>query len=239
MKKIIRILSLIALLGLFLCLCGCSYLDELRASRATITESGAICLSDGTEYLLLPESQYLSPDFSDTTTIYVLEDEEVPLLLTKLFGHWGYKSQDGQFLEAYSTGKSRYYCRADAYDSILTRINSDFVPDVWAYSYYDHDSREYKLYTLTVQQIEAIEYVLDHQRSYKLPSAVSMNYQYQIDLEYYSQDFLFSKDAPDIYYNEGQYYLLFEGALIYEVPQELYSTFETIMAAKIEAVGNY
>ena len=241
MKKLTRMLSLLLLLGLVLSLCGCSYLDQLRTARATFTENGAIRLSDGTEYLLLPESLFFSPDMSYDSPIYIVEDEEVPLLLISMMGDYGYKSQDGRFISIYSTvdGIDRYYCRSDQYDSIRQRILGDFDPEVMAYSYYSPATRSNQLYILTLQQVETIEYVLNSQRSYKLPAAMSLNYEYTIDLYYYSQDFLFTKDAPDIYYNEGMYYILYAGALIYEVPPELNGTFAAIMSAKVEQVGNY
>ena len=241
MKKFTRILSLLLLVGMVLSLSGCSYLDRLRASRATFTEDGAIRLPDGTEYLLLPESLYFSPEISYDSPVYVVEDEEVPLLLIRSVGEHGYKTPDGQFISIYSnvTGTYRHYCRTDTYESIRDRINRDFEPEVCAYSYYDPSLREYQLYVLTVQQEEAIAYVLNNQRSYKLPGTVSLYYEYLADLRYYSQDFLFTKDAPDIFYNEGIYYVLYADTLYYEVPQELNSVFEAIMAAHVERIGTF
>ena len=52
MKKFTRILSLVLLLGIFLSLSGCSYLDELRSKRGVFTEDGAIVMSDGTKAVL-------------------------------------------------------------------------------------------------------------------------------------------------------------------------------------------
>ena len=62
MKKFIRFVALIVLLCISLS--GCSYLDELRATRGVLTEDGAIVMFDGTKYLPLPENEYFCPDFS-------------------------------------------------------------------------------------------------------------------------------------------------------------------------------
>ena len=233
MKKFIRFVSLLVLLCV--CLSGCSYLDELRATRAVVTEDGTIRFFDGAEYKLLPESKYFDPDLGDYTTIYVAADEEIPLLLIADFGDYGYKSENGQFIEVYPQEYSyQRYCRADSYDVILSRINSGFTPDVYAYSYYDYKTDSDQFYTLTAQQAEALEAVLATQEPYQLPSNAKLTYLYSVRLYQCSRDFLFRKYAVLIFYNEGKYYVLGQDSQIYDVPQELTPVFDAIMEKELK-----
>lgn len=234
MKKITRFLSLIVLLGILMSLCGCSYLDELRATRATIVEDGAIRLVDGTEYYLLPENEHFSPDFTNDAIIYAVEDEDVPLLLIDLFGDHGYKNQDGQFLKMYLTGSTQYYCRADSFDSMLARMNSSFTPELYCYDYYDSEIYEYQLYTLTPQQAEAVESVLADQEPYALPTGAKLDYEYRINLYRYTSDYLFRQKSVDICYKDGTFYLVENGNMIYTVPNSLYVTFSRAVRKHLE-----
>lgn len=233
MKKFIRFVSLLVLLCV--CLSGCSYLDELRTNRATIVEDDIIRLYDGTEYKLLPEIEYFSPfnsSLGSTTTIYVV-DEDVPLLLSELYGYWGYKSHNGQFIERDFGSFTQCYCRTDIYDSIIARSSSGFIPEVYAYSYYDHKTNSGQFYTLTAQQAEALEAVLATQEPYQLPSNAKLDYLYSVRLYQSSRDFLFQKYAVLIFYNEGKYYLRDTDSLIYDVPQELNLVFDAIMEKEL------
>ena len=231
MKRFTRILSLVILLGIFLSLSGCSYLDELRDSRATIAEDGAIVMYDGTRFLLLPENEYFCPNFRYSTSINIVKDEEVPLLLTSLLGIWGYRSKDGQFLRTDTASST--YCREDLYDSIVERMNSDFIPELYCYTYYDYETSELTLYTFTPQQAEALESVLANQEPITLPAGAKMDYDYRVSLEYYSSDYLFSKDSVEICFAEGTFYVI-DGELIYQVPNSMYVTFAQAVKKYLE-----
>lgn len=224
MKKFTRILSLVLLLGIFLSLSGCSYLDELRASRGVFTEDGTIVMSDGTKYLPLPENEYFYPDFANDSDIYIVEDEEVPLLLTDILGDWGYKSQDGQFLKAFSPNGYQYYCRGDLYDSIVGRMNEDFTPELYCYPYYDYETYEQILYTFTPQQAEALEDVWKNQEPITLPAGAKLDYAYRVTLHQYSSDYLFRQRSVTIGFAEGTFYVI-DGEHIYQVPNSMYVTF--------------
>lgn len=238
MKKITRFLSLIVLLGILLSLCGCSYLDELRATRAYGPKGGILVL-DGTEYKILPVNQYFSPDMGNTTTIYAVQDETIPLLLIDIYGDYGGKSEDGQFLSLFSATGRHYYCRAELYDDLCHRLTGDFEPEVYAYSYYDYKVDRTVPYTLTTQQAEALETVLSTQEPYQLPSNTKLNYQYYVALYHCSSDHLFEKYMGKLYYNEGKYYITIDSRLeqatyIYDVPQELTLVFDAIMEKEIK-----
>ena len=233
MKRFTRILSLVILLGIFLSLSGCSYLDELRASRASLEEDGSVVLADGTKYLLLPENEYFCYDYTNNTSIYVMEDEEVPLLLISGSGHSGFQTPDGQFLRVYLKGANQYYCREDIYESILERMNEGFTPELYCYSYYDYETYEQMLYTFTPQQAEALESVLANQEPITLPAGAKMDYDYRISLEHYSSDYLFSKDSVEICFAEGTFYVI-DGELIYQVPNSMYVTFARAVKKYLE-----
>lgn len=224
MKKFTRILSLVLLLGIFLSLSGCSYLDELRSKRGVFTEDGAIVMSDGTKYLLLPEHEYFYPDFANDSDIYIVEDEEVPLLLTDMLGDWGYKSQDGQFLKAFSPNGYQYYCREDLYDSIVESMNEGFTPELYGYSCYDYETDENMLYTFTPQQAEALEEVLTNQEPITLPAGAKLDYDYRVYLYHYSSDYLFRQRTVTIAFADGTFYVI-DGEHIYQVPNSMYVTF--------------
>lgn len=238
MKKITRFLSLIVLLGILLSLCGCSYLDELRATRAYGPKGGILVL-DGTEYKILPVNQYFSPNMGNTTTIYAVQDETIPLLLIDIYGDYGGKSEDGQFLSLYSATGRQYYCRAELYDSLLYRMIGDFEPEVYAYFYYDYEVGRNVPYTLTTQQAEALETVLSTQEPYQLPSNTTLNYRYYVALYQCSSDHLFRKYICNLYYNDGRYYMTMaslseQATYIYDVPQELTLVFDAIMEKEIK-----
>jgi hypothetical protein len=237
MKKFIRFVSLLVLLCV--CLSGCSYLDELRASRASLEEDGSVVLADGTKYLLLPENKYFCYDYTNNTSIYVMEDEEVPLLLITGSGNSGFITPDRQFLRVYLEGVNQYYCREDTYESMLERMNNSFTPELYCYSYYDYDTfydyetYEQVLYTFTPQQAEALESVLANQEPLTLPAGAKLDYDYQVSLDHYSSDYLFRKDSVDICFSDGTFYVV-DGELIYKVPDSLYVTFARAVKKYLE-----
>ena len=238
MKKRIRLISAVAVIGMCLSLCGCKILDELQASRASITANGVIQLYDGTEYMLLPECRELSPDFSEYESIYIAE-EELPLLLTSFSENYAEKSNDGRFLQVFTEETVVYYCRSDIYDSMLERINNGFVPEVYCYSYYDYESGNYILYSLTPAQANAVEQVYTTQKPEKLPAAATLDYEYMVDLYLYTNDHLFMQDTVDICLAEGKYYVVAYGNTIYSVPDEQSPVFAEIMEKEIALYSNF
>ena len=121
MKKVRRILSLLVILGIFSALCGCTTLDELRASRISIVQDGVLVLPDGTEYIRLPENKEISSNFNSYEYLYVVP-ETLPLLLTTTSDSDAIISDDGLFLWVFSRYETYFCCRSDMYDSILAQI---------------------------------------------------------------------------------------------------------------------
>lgn len=237
MKRMVRIVSLIAVLGILLSLCGCDVLDELRSSRAMVTPDGVITLYNGTEYMLLPECQELSPDFTQYEQIYVVE-EEIPLLLTAFSGNSLTKSDDGLFLQTYAeNGAISYYCRSDVYDSVLARINTGFTPDIYCYSYYDYETDEDLLYTLTQAQVDALMQVCTTQEPEILPEAAMPGYGYIADLFACTEDKLFRQDTVDVCMIKDKYYVLGgdDDTVLYSVPEEMSPVFAGILEKLVES----
>jgi len=225
MKKMTRILSVLAALGICISLCGCQKLDDLRAARASIDEDGIIQLSDGTKYKAVPACEELCP-FFDGDEIYIVE-EELPLLLTK-FGVYGKMTVDKKVMGTY-TEDAEYYCRTDVYDRVLSCIEDGFIPEVYGYHYYDYEKDENLVCDLTPAQAAAVEQVYTTQEPEKLPAAATLQYDYRVDLYQYSADHLFRRDTVDICLAEGIYFLLGDDNALYTVPAEQIPVFREIM----------
>lgn len=236
MKKAKRIVALLAVLVLCFSLCGCVDLDDLRNRRASVTAEGSVVLGDGTEYKPLPVCEELSPEFYDYQMVYVAP-EDVPLLLSFLSENRFYKSDDGLFLES-DAMESTLYCRADAYDSVLERINNGFVGEVYGYWYYDYETDEQLFYTLTSSQAQALSDVFANQTPQILPEMSTLDYEYMADLWFCTKDKLFMRDAADVILLNGTYYLIDYGpdaTLIYEVPADLSTVLAKIMQKQVES----
>lgn len=237
MKRTGRIVFLIAVLGLLLSLCGCGVLDELRTSRAMVTPDGVITLYNGTEYMLLPECQELSPAFTRFEQVYVVE-EDIPLLLTVFSDNCLIKSDDGLFLQTFTEdGEFFYYCRSDVYDSVLARINQGFTPDIYCYSYYDYETEENLLYTLTQAQVDALIQVCATQEPEILPEAAMLGDGYMADLFVCTEDKLFRQDTVDVCMIKEKYYVLSgdDATILYSVPSELSPVFAGILEKLVES----
>ena len=233
MKKVTRIMALLLILVIALSFSGCQALDELRASRATVSSDGTVTLPDGAAYMLLPECEEFVPDFTGSYSIYIA-DEELPLLLIPVAGTSASKSADGRFLRVFVGNEFRYYSRTDLYFQLRPRIYSGFSPDICCYSYYDTESRKTVLYTLTSEQAAAVEQVYTTQTPTVLPSAATLDYEHKADLYLYSEDYLFRQDTVDICVVEGEYFVVAYGNTLYSVPEELTPIFAQIMAKRVK-----
>lgn len=234
MKKIVRIISLLVVLGLCLTLCGCSVLDSLKESRASITEDGVIELYDGSRYLPLPECKELSPSFTEFYSVYIVEDD-LPLLLTVFSNIYLDMSDDKLFLLSYDS--NTYYCRSDVYDSILDRINNGYEAKKYGYWFYDYESSEDIFYPLTQAQVDVIKQVCDTTEPEILPEAAMLDWSSLADLFACSDDMLFMQDVADVLIYNGKYYVVdySDVTTLYSVPDELYSEFEKIMKKQVES----
>lgn len=253
MKRVLRLCAFL-LVTVLLCgaLCGCDMLDEARANHARWTADDHILLG-GAEYLPIPYSEYFVYMHTSDRMVYVT-DPEVPVLLSPLWGTNVDISQDGVILDYWMN--DRLYCRADKYESIVQRLEQGFTPGGYCYSYYDYGSGSFedmaeKYYTLTPQQVEAVNTVY----STVTPRLVSYEdmpyYDYFVTLTAHSDDHLLHQESPlEINVAHDSYYMIeysYEGGeydeygeyvetmLLYEVPAEYNEIFAAIMKPAVDA----
>ena len=241
MKKMKRVICLIAAFVFCLSLCGCGALDEMRSLRATLTPEGNIRLASGAEYKLLPTCEELSPMYDEMKMVYLVESD-VPLLLTYMMGEYIDLSDDGIFLQNIGEGDTASYCRTDVYDRIYERIVNGFTPEICCYWRYDFNADKLIPYILTDAQLDAVNQVCLTQKPQILPSAAYMSWEYSITLCMCSDDLLLVKEIVDICTVEGKYYVLDDSGvdtILYAVPQELAAVFADIMDAYIQAEDSY
>ncbi len=241
MKKVKRAICLMAVFAVCLSLCGCNMLDELRASRAVYTDNGNLLFGDGTEFAPLPECEELNPYFNDYKVIYIVE-EDLPLLLTTFQDNYYEMSDDGLFVYVFTDENGGYYCRTDVYDSVLERIENGFAPEICVYHCYEYDTHKDITYTLTQEQMDAIDRVLTTQESYAVRPETTLKMDYCVYLYMCSADMLFAKETVSISVFQDKYCIIDntgEDRIVYNVPEEWNDTFAEIMELQIQIESAY
>ena len=234
-KNLKRILVFVLAVMMLFSLCGCMALDEMRQAQAFYDESGSI-LWNGSTYKMLPACDYFTPECTYETWIYVTE-ADVPVLLSSLFNQEELVvCTDEAILSSYYTNS--YYCREDLYDSVSTRIQQGFTPDVVCYSYsaYDEETDEYttEYYTLTQEQIDVIELIISTEEPMTMGDGWYLDYAWSVYLEECSEDMLFRRNSLDISVSGDTYYLFLytdQGELVYAVPDGCNAIFDEIVSA--------
>lgn len=242
MKKMLRRAAWLFAAALLVCsLCGCSYLDELRANQATYDTDGNICWK-GSTYKLLNYSDSLYPEMDYDTSIYVTEPD-IPVLLCEFLAlDYLNPSTDGRFLE---TEEYNYYCREDVYEEISGRLQADFEPEVICYFYdtYDEQTWDYEenIYTLTQEQVEAIELVVTTVEPVSnSETGIYPSYDYSVYIYECSADMLLQTCSTELAVFGEQYYLLVyteTDVLIFTVPEGCNEIFDGIVSAYETAEG--
>ncbi|MBO5798082.1 MAG: hypothetical protein J6R77_07050 [Clostridia bacterium] len=244
MKRVLRLCAFV-LVAVLLCgaLCGCDMLDDARANHAQWTANGHILLG-GVEYLPIPYSAYLCPIYSTERMVFVT-DEEVPVLLSPLWGTNMDISQDGSILYQWAT--ETYYCRADKYEYMLQRLGEGFTPVGYGYTYYEYGSfnlEDFKerYYALTPEQTTALNKVYHNVTPHPYSYEEDIYFDYYVYLEEHSEDLLFRQDSNIELNVAGDTYYLIEYTgehmdemLLYEVPKEYKKQFAAIMKPLIES----
>lgn len=233
MKKVIKtVLVLLAVVGMLLCLCGCTGLENMRKNQAFSGENGEI-LWNGAVYKALPESEYLFVDTGDFDDTVYLTEPDVPVLLSVFSEMWLYPSGDNTFLEEPESGI--YYCREDQYENMLSRIQGGFILDVVCYSYYTGAGTQY--HTLTNEQVEALEFVARNTEPTVLGDGMYLESDEIVGLQVCSKDMLFQRDYASISVSGNAYYLYWyaEGQeQLFAVPEEYRAVFAEIVETCLE-----
>lgn len=246
MKKYLKrgLVLLLVLVQLF-CLCGCRMLDEMRENQVSANEDGSITWK-GTVYKALPYSEYLHVE-TDHEAVYVTMPD-VPVLLSAMFAEkMLYISTQGDFLvdEQEDWADWVYYCPEDQYEDLRQRIAAPFVADKICYGYDTYDENynyHMEYYTLTEQQVTAVDRVLQETQPNVIDAQWLPYYEYGMWLMECSEDMLLCRDYLQIAVNEGNYCVfVYRDAevLIYTVPDTLVSDFAQITATYIDAYESF
>ena len=231
--------ALLVILVLVLGLCGCDALDAMREAQTQYGEDGSI-LYKGVAYMLLPESEYLSPEYEVWEEIYVT-DPDVPVLLSQaIYIERLALSIDGNFL--ISMSDDVVYCRAELYDSVFDRIVNGFEVAAMQYEYSVYDEEvgihRRQTYTLTQEQWDTVYEVLETVEPIEIGRNWNINGQWYLYLYECSQDGFFKKGTMELVASEDSYTLILESGdqtLAYLVPSAYKAVFEQILSPYVDA----
>lgn len=231
--------ALLVILVLVLGLCGCDALDAMREAQTQYGEDGSI-LYKGVAYMLLPESEYLSPEYDVWKEIYVT-DPDVPVLLSQaIYIERLALSLDGNFL--ISMSDDVVYCREELYDSVFDRIVNGFEVAAMQYEYSVYDEEvgihRRQTYTLTQEQWDTVYEVLETVEPIEIGRNWNINGQWYLYLYECSQDGFFKKGTMELVASEDSYTLILESGdqtLAYLVPSAYKAVFEQILSPYVDA----
>ena len=232
MKK--RILAFSLVLVMVFLLCGCDALDELRSQRAEYVWKD-ILYQDVT-YKKLPICPALNPELDNERPVYVV-DPEVPLLLiTTEADATFYQSVDGNFLLQRSS--EAVYVREDMYEQLSSTIAKGWEYTKTYYEYMKYDENwdyEMKIYTLTQEQVEALEFLTQNVEPTTMEDGMYMQRDWTITLQESSEDGYFVRSGGKIVGVGRNYYLVIQDGKLrdqyFKVPDGLVSTFDDITEA--------
>lgn len=234
----------VGLLSLLLCfsLCGCAELDRMQAAHAVWVDEDTVAWN-GYTYTLL-EGYWDDLNVHSATSIFITE-ADVPALLITWFGESAWVNNNGTLLsyyeDDYRTGESgqRIFCRSDLTAWMKDAFINGYELEMFQYEYWNADTGLRCVYTLTAEQVQAVNTVLDTVE----PFAVEEYYASDKDsvtLCGYSPYGLFVEDIGWIECMDGMYYIFRENGHegygwntdCYIVPNELYTVFESILAGR-------
>lgn len=163
MKKWKRWIAVALATLLCFSLCGCSELEQMRAEHAVWQEDGSILWNGAVYRELELNDSNRELDFAyDYVTIYVTEPD-VPVLLSEMFGDGMDVCANGTLIKFYdyrNDYRYKLYCREDAYDEMVNKLENGVNMNTYLYYYWDYDRQESVPYYLTEEQSYAIHTVL-------------------------------------------------------------------------------
>ena len=138
MKKCIKCLKIVPLMMLLMfTLSGCVSLQDLRDDHAVWKDSKKkTIIWQEKEYVFLTDisESYFSPDFNLDDYINITE-KDVPVLLSRYDGSFGYVSTDGKFINLYE----QIYCIENEYEEMKQLLQNPPEINRFAYQYYAND----------------------------------------------------------------------------------------------------
>ena len=235
-------------LALVLCvsLCGCAQLDNMQAAHAVWVDEDTVAWN-GYTYTLL-EGYWTDLNAQSATSIFITE-ADVPTLLITWFGESAWVNSNGTLLSYYEDdylmGESgqKIFCRSDLSAWLEDAFINGYELETFQYEYWNTDTGLRCAYTLTPEQVQAVNTVMDTVE----PFAVEEYYPSDKDsvtLYGYSAYGLFIEDIGWIDCVDGMYYIFRENGHegygwntdCYIVPNELYTVFESILAGREQGV---
>lgn len=236
MKK--RIFAVLLIVVLCLSFCSCNYIDEMRKERFDWgNEEKTILISrDGTEYKKVPNEQDKFIEFLDSDYGYIADSDDIPLLLTDVYGEFVDIDPDHNFiafyaddkgLPSYGTGsKMQFFCRSDRYDAIVDFVDNK---DDRKYGYYYYDNmgiKQFRQFTNRELAAVSVTYNVDY---IKVPSS-EHTYDKSVEIYRYNEEGDLWIRSYDIQLINGKYYVsVYKGSissvLLYEAPDKEVSTF--------------
>lgn len=238
MKHIKKILCLSLAVLLCFSLIGCNAIDNKRKVQIHYNEEENL-VYDGKEYKLLPECSAFSPDMTHTQNLFLTE-EDLPVLLSEIFGISAYLTKDKLFISTdaftYSDSKFAIYARSDIFDSIAARIKSGDYFDgfCFCYSYWDENGNYNETYKIISEEAEkAVKEII----STGTPDEeidIDLLYTYEVtDLRACSNDLLFNEYSATIYKTEKYIYITAFTGLnkeqVFKVSEEYYDAINEIV----------
>ncbi len=245
-KLLVIILALIMMCVSFT---GCAELDQMREQHATWTVAGDTdsITYKGVEYKKLPNLQGETFYNIDGSLPIYVTDSDVPVLLSQYCTSLSI-SINGNFIVGYvgetSDNVAEYgyigadvestYCKAELYDEIVEKSNSDINYTNYAYSYYsEEDFDSFELYYLSAEESDAIDKVVKEVEPVENSNIYETGY-FLLNLVEISDDELFSRYSYEIYGDEhGNYYVVdfaqfWNEYTEYKVPKDMNDIFKKL-----------
>lgn len=241
MKRMKKLIAALLLCVLVLSCAGCANLDEMKASHAIWKDEDQTALElNGETYKRLPANNYFEIwEYADEYVFVTAED--VPVLLSEQFGTRMAIGKDHIILESlwYENDRPIYYCRADQYDEVVKQMVEGVSLDLMIYDFWSFETGENTTYTLTAEQMNAVEAVLKTQ-----PTSLGVNgYEedYSVYLYHSSQNYLFRENIGTLIALNGEYRIITTNEsedLCYSVPAELKPQFDRIFKKYMDEYQN-
>ncbi len=239
MKKMKRWCAALTAVVLCLSLCGCAELDKMQAAHGVWVDDKTVEWNGNTYTLLEGYWTDLSINYGETVFI---TDPDVPVLLSQVMGEVCTVNNTGTLLSCYIDdiwlGESgeRIYCRSDLVEWLEDAFINGYELETFQCEYWDDTVGEACLYTLTDEQVQAVNTVLDTVDPFAVEDYYPSDYS-SVTLYGYSAYCLFMEQIGWIDQIDGCYYIFRENEHegygwnedCYIVPAELNTIFASIM----------
>lgn len=213
---------------------GCANLDEMKADHAVWKNEEKTELEwQGSTYKLLPTCSELEIFRYRERSVYATT-ADVPVMLSAQFGDRIESSADGLVLQTgwiadYDNDLSLYFCRADQYEEMYRLITQGAEMTKMSYCYWDYEDDEQITYTLTAEQMAAVEAVL--QTTPVLIDHDNYDDYFSVDLYRTAENPYFRRMLGYISSYEGNYRIIVPNVKneIYSIPEDLQPLFAEMM----------